>query len=352
MAVSALGHGHPALTSAIADQAAAVIHVSNLYAAPPVVALAEGLTRRTGMDRAFFCNSGAEAIEAALKLARRYFQVVRGESRFRFVAAEKSFHGRSFGALSVTGQPKYWEGFEPLVPGARFVPYGDVAALEAAVDQETAAILLEPIQGEGGVVIPPPGYLAAARAIADRAGCLLIFDEIQTGFGRTGTFLASAHEGVRPDVLTLAKGIAGGLPLGAMLHTEAVAEAFVPGSHMSTFGGNPVCCAAALVVLGLVGEEGFLALVREKGAALMEALNEGLASVAGVQEVRGRGLLVGISLDRPAGPFVSALYERGVLATVAGGTVLRLSPPLVIADREIEHGVREVVDVVTSLMDG
>lgn len=349
VAVSSLGHGHPALLRALHEQADRLLHVSNLYVADSVATAAAAITRATGTDRVFLTNSGAEAIEAAIKLARRWSQVVREEPRFRVVCAERSFHGRTFGALSATGQPKYHEGFEPLVPGFSHVPYGDVDALAAAAGDETAAILLEPLQGEGGVRLAPPGYLQAARDIADQRGCLLIFDEIQTGVGRTGPFLASSHDGVRADVVTLAKGIAGGLPLGATCYPEALAEALTPGSHASTFGGNPLCCAAASAVLSIVDTPAFADDVLRRGQILHEALRQRLDTAparAGVVEVRGRGLMWGLELDRSARPVVTELFERGVLATVAGERVLRLSPPLVISDEDLIAGAGLVVDAL------
>ena len=346
VAVSALGHSHPALVKAISEQAERVLHVSNLYRNPAVMDAASRIAEASGFSRVFLCNSGAEAIEAALKLARRWFQVVRGENRSRFVCAEHSFHGRTFGALSATGQPKYHKGFGPLIPGFSFVPYGDAEAVEAAIGPETAAILVEPLQGEGGVVVPPEGYLQRLRELADETGCLLIFDEIQTGVGRTGAFLAQHHEGVRADIVTLAKGLAGGLPLGAMVHQEYLVEGLVPGTHASTFGGNPVCCAAASTVLEIVNKPEFLAGVWAKGEGIKERLREGLRGNPHIVSIRGKGLLIGIELDRPAADSVAGLFKRGVLATRAGQNVLRLSPPLVINPEEIEEGCAHVLDTL------
>jgi len=346
VAVSALGHNHPALVQAISEQASKLLHVSNLYRNPTVMGAASRIAEASGFSRVFLSNSGAEAIEAALKLARRWFQVVRGENRSRFICADHSFHGRTFGALSATGQPKYHEGFGPLVPGFSFVPYGDAKAMEAALTPDTAAILVEPLQGEGGVVLPPEGYLQSLRDMADRNGCLLILDEIQTGIGRTGAFLAQHHENVQADIVTLAKGIAGGLPLGAMIHQEYLAEAFVPGTHASTFGGNPVCCAAACVVLDLVSRPEFLESVRSKGEAIMARLRRDLSDNPHVLAVRGKGLLIGVELDCSAADSVAELFRRGVLVTRAGQNVLRLSPPLVINPEEIDEGCGHVVDTL------
>jgi acetylornithine/N-succinyldiaminopimelate aminotransferase len=348
VAVSALGHGHPALVETIKQQAEKLIHSSNLYDTPAKRSSVEKIAKYTGLDRVFLSNSGAEANEAALKIARRYQQLIKGENRYRFVCAEKSFHGRTFAALSATGQPKYWEGFEPLLPGFDFVPYGSVEALESAVNSETAAIFIEPLQGEGGIVVPPKGYLQAARDIADRTGCLLIFDEIQTGVGRTGHFLACHGEGVMPDIVTLAKGIAGGLPLGAMVHKESLAEALPPGSHASTFGGNPVACAAACTVMDIVAEESFLASVRDKSTYLKEALSKALGHLDCVEDIRGAGLLIGIALNQAAKPFVTRLFEEGILTTVAGGNVLRLSPPLVVSKSELDEGITQITKVLST----
>lgn len=348
VAVSALGHGHPELVATIKKQAENLIHSSNLYDTPAKRSSVEKIAQYTGFDRVFLSNSGAEANEAALKIARRYQQLIKGEKRYRFVCAEKSFHGRTFAALSATGQPKYWEGFGPLLPGFDFVPYGSVEALEAAVTPETAAIFIEPLQGEGGIVVPPEGYLRAAREIADRTGCLLIFDEIQTGIGRTGHFLACHSENVMPDIVTLAKGIAGGLPLGAMAHTETLAAALPPGSHASTFGGNPVACAAACTVMDIVAEESFLASVRDKSSYLKSALRQAVGHLDCVEEVRGAGLLIGVALNQPAKPFVTRLFNAGILTTVAGGNVLRLSPPLVVSKSELDEGVTQVTKALST----
>jgi len=346
VAVSSLGHGHPALVSAIAKQAQDLIHSSNLYETPSKREIVSKLAALTGLERVFLSNSGAEAIEAAIKLARRYFQVVRDEDRHQIIAANHSFHGRTMGALSATGQPKYWKGFEPLLPGFSFVPYGDTDELRDTVNEKTAAILLEPIQGEGGVIVPSDDYLKAARQIANDMGALLIFDEIQTGVSRTGSFLACQHANVMPDALTLAKGIAGGLPLGALVYGEHLAEALVPGTHASTFGGNPVACAAANVVVDTVSQPQFMTRVQNLGHQIIQDLSTRLAGLQRVEEIRGRGLLIGIALTEPAKPFVTELFARGVLTTVAGGNVLRLSPPLVISEEDLMTGLDQIVDVL------
>ena len=273
IAVCALGHGDPGMARVLAEQASKLLHVSNLYYNAPSLRLVELLSQRAFKGKAFFCNSGAEANESALKLARRYqSHVARAPHKTKIVACEKSFHGRTMGALSVTGQPKYHEGFGPLLPGVTFVPFGDAAAADAAIDDETAAVIVEPIQAEGGIFLPPPGYLAKLGALCAQRGALLIFDEVQTGIGRTGTFYAFEREAVKPDILTLAKGIAGGVPMGAMLAADRVAEAFVLGTHASTFGGNPLASAAAAYVLESIESRGLLEHVRKVGGHLSAAL--------------------------------------------------------------------------------
>ncbi len=351
IAVSALGHGHPRLTRAIAEQAERLIHVSNYFFNEPNVKLAERLCRITGMARAFFCNSGAEAIEAALKLSRRHF-FNRGQTeRLRVIAFENSFHGRTLGALAATGQPKYRDGFGPL-PAVTHVPYGDVAAVERALGPDVAAVLVEPVQGEGGVLPAPAGFLHKMRSLTQSHGALLVFDEVQTGVGRTGTFLACQAEGIEPDVVALAKGLGGGVPIGAMLCRAELAEALPPGSHGSTFGGNPLASAAALAVLDAIEHDGLLSDVKELGAELQTAL-EKLSrkherSVAGH---RGKGLLQALLLRDgiDARQVLSTLQDQGVLLTIAGGQALRFSPPLVVTRAELSEGLEKVDQVLGSL---
>ncbi|MEK6607158.1 MAG: acetylornithine/succinylornithine family transaminase, partial [Myxococcota bacterium] len=305
LAVCVLGHAHPALAAAIAAQAGRLLHTSNLYYIEAQIRLAEALVARGFPGRVFFCNSGAEANEAALKLARRHAQVIRGEpERLEIVAFERSFHGRTVGALSVTGQAKYREGFGPLWGPVRFLPFGDLAAARAAIGPRTCAVILEVIQAEGGIHAAPEGFLAGLRDAATQVGALLIVDEVQTGMGRTGRFWAHAFEGARPDVVTIAKGLAGGVPIGAMIASEEVAEAFSPGVHASTFGGNPFACAAALAVLETIDAEGLVARAAETGAHLRDGLDRIARRRAICREVRGRGLLLGLALDREAMPVV------------------------------------------------
>jgi acetylornithine/N-succinyldiaminopimelate aminotransferase len=323
IAVNALGHGHPAVLEAVTDQLSRLGHVSNLYLAEPPIVLAERLAELLDAPaRTLFCNSGAEANEAAFKIARR-------TGRPTIIAAENAFHGRTMGALALTGQQPKRAPFEPLTPGVRHVPYGDLAALDAAVDADTAAVFLEPIMGEAGAVTPPPGYLAGAREITAARGALLVFDEVQTGIGRTGSWFACQRAGVLPDVITLAKGLGGGLPIGACVGIGAAGELLEPGQHGTTFGGNPVCCAAALAVLRTIAEEGLLEHVTQIGkelAAGVEALGHPL-----VRRVDGAGLLLGVELVEPvSGPVTVAAREGGFLVNNAVPDRVRLAPPLVL----------------------
>jgi predicted acetylornithine/succinylornithine family transaminase len=347
IAVNSLGHCHPAIVRAIREQCGTLMHVSNLYRNPWSVRLAEELAARVPGTRAFFCNSGAEANEAAIKLARRHAHFTYGAARHVIITAEASFHGRTFAALTATGQPKYREGFEPLVPGFRYVPYGDLAALEAAVTGDVCAVLLEPIQGESGVRVPPPGYLAGAAKLCVDRGALLMFDEVQTGLGRTGTFLACETEGVRPDVVTLAKSLGGGVALGAMLARGEAAKAFVPGSHASTFGGNPVSCAAALAFLETLDADKLLHRVRETGDWFMGALRRLAALQPKIMGVRGRGLLIAIDLSVPAKAVVLAAEERGYLVNAVQEQSLRFAPPFIVTREELT-GFLSVLEEILS----
>ena len=324
IAVVSLGHCHPAPLAAAQAQLDRLWHVSNLYRSEPAEELASSLSERFGGAQAFFCNSGAEAVEAALKYARK------ATGKAGVVALDGGFHGRTLGALSATGQPAKRAPFAPLVPGVRFVPPNDVAALRAAVDAEVGLILLEPILGEGGVVPLERAFVEAAAQLE----ALLCFDEVQTGVGRTGTFFAFEQLGVRPDLVTLAKGLANGLPIGALLVADGAAGAFTPGDHGSTFGGNPVPCAAALGVLETVDEQ-LLENVRERGAQLVSGLN----SLPGVVSVRGRGLLIGVVLDSSAADAVDAARADGLLVLAAGDDVFRLAPPLTVTAGEVDEAL-------------
>ncbi len=330
IAVVGLGHRHPAVTDAAHAQLDRLWHASNLYWTEPMLRLAGLLSDRVGGAQAFFCNSGAEANEAALKVARK------ATGRTGIVALEGGFHGRTLGALSATGQPAKWEGFGPLVPGMTFARPNDVESLEAAVTPggDLAAIFVEPVLGEGGVVPLEEGFVRAAAEIAREVGALLCVDEVQAGLGRTGTFFAYEQLGIEPDLVTLAKGLANGLPIGALLVRDGVARAIGPGDHGSTFGGNPVACAAACAVVEAIDEE-LLANVVARG----DQLASGLAGVAGVREVRGRGLLLAGVLDGDAAAVVDACRERGLLVLTAGSDVLRLLPPLVITEAEADEAL-------------
>ena len=338
IAVNALGHAHPAVVAAVTQQIGTLGHVSNLYISEPAVALAELLLALTGRPgRVFLCNSGAEANEAAFKLSRR-------TGRTHVVAAENAFHGRTMGALALTGQPTKVDPFRPLPGGVTHVPYGSAAALDAVVTEQTAMVILEPIQGEAGVVVPPPGYLRAAREITTARGALLVLDEVQTGIGRTGHWFAHQADGVAPDIVTLAKGLGGGLPIGACLAFGEAAGLLGPGSHGSTFGGNPVCCAAALAVLRTIAADGLLDHVKRVGEQLrygIEALDHPL-----VAQVRGAGLLLGIVLTDPvADAIATALRAKGFLVNPAQPDVIRLAPPLVLSPAQAESFVNALSGV-------
>jgi acetylornithine/N-succinyldiaminopimelate aminotransferase len=341
LAVSSLGHGHPALTAAIGEQAARLLHTSNLFYHEPGARLAERLVALTFADRVFFCNSGAEANEAAIKMARRFHG-----GRYGIVSAHGSFHGRTYGALAATGQNSLKEGFGPMPEGFVHVEPCSADAVAAAVGPDTAAVLVEPILGEGGIVVPPAGYLAALREICDRSGALLILDEVQTGNGRTGKLFAHEHEGIVPDIVTTAKGLGGGLPIGAVLAREHVAAAFVPGSHGTTFGANPVCCAAALAVLTELTEGGVTENAARVGAYFLAQLREALAGRDDVADIRGRGLMLGVEFRRETKPMVKDLLARGVVANATAGTVLRIIPPLVLTEAEVREGIAALKEVL------
>ena len=337
IAVNLLGHGHPDLVQAIQQQAAQLIHVSNLYYTEPQVTLAKILVEHSFADRVFFCNSGAEANEAAIKLARRYAHMKYGESRFEIITMKNSFHGRTLAMITATGQDKVQKGFEPLMPGFSYAPFNDMAAIEAMAGERTAGIMLEPVQGEGGVHVAGREYLTRLREFCTEHDILLIFDEVQTGMGRTGTLFAYEQLGVAPDIMTLAKGLGGGVPIGACLAKESVAAAFSAGAHASTFGGNPLACAAAVAVCRALLEGQVLDRVKPMGDYLAKALTECKARHHVVRDVRGIGLLQGMELDIDAKTVVAEALSRGVLINAAGERVLRFVPPLVITAQEIDQ---------------
>jgi acetylornithine aminotransferase len=348
VAVCNLGHAHPAVTDAVCEQARTLVHTSNLYGIARQVELGERLTRLSGLERAFFCNSGAEANEAAIKLARLYGHQ-RGFVTPTVVVMENSFHGRTMATLSATGNRKVQAGFEPLVKGFVRVPYGDSTALRtvAGHGHEIVAVLVEPIQGEGGVNVPPDGYLDEIRAICDDNRWLMMLDEIQTGVGRTGRLFAFQHSATVPDVVTLAKGLGNGIPIGACLARGAAAELFGPGSHGSTFGGNPLACRTAVAVLDVVEQETLAERSGALGAKMLTEFQARLGRLAGVTEVRGRGLMLGIARDRPCGELVGQALEEGLLINVTNERVIRLLPPLVISDEQADT----IVDSVSRLVE-
>jgi len=340
IAVCNLGHTHPRLVSALKKQAELLWHTSNLFYTEPQARLAMKLSELTFADQVFFANSGAESIEAALKLARKYAQDNFSKEKHIFIALENSFHGRTMGALSVTGQPKYWQGFEPLVPGVVFVPPNDMEALQLAFSEKVCAIILEPIQGEGGVYPLHKEFILLAKELCEKHKALLIFDEVQTGIGRTGKLFAYEHFGLEPDLLCSSKALANGLPLSALLGKKEVMAHLTPGSHASTFGGNPIACAVAIEVLNIVSEEGFLEEVALKGRVLKEKL-EGLAKEHAnlIKEVRGIGLLLAIEFYEPAERIFKGLLEKRVLVTMPKPNIIRLTPPLTLNYREIDYFV-------------
>ena len=336
IAVVGLGHCHPAVTEAMCEQAHTLVHVSNLYYIEPQVKLAELLCRHSFADRWFFANCGATANEAAIKLARRYW-VQKGAPKPNVVSMEQSFHGRTMATITATGQPKYHQGFEPMLPGISYVPYDNVTALRGAITSQTGAVIVEPIQGEGGIRVPSPDYLRQVRALCDEKEVLLIFDEVQTGCGRTGRLFAHEHFGCRPDIITLAKALGNGVPIGAMGCTEEVASGFSVGSHATTFGGNPLCTAAALATMKVLTGPGFLEEVASKGAHFLGGLEKLAEKHKAISEVRGKGLMIGVEMQEAVKPVVDRMLESGIICGSAGLNVLRFVPPLVISLAQIDR---------------
>ncbi len=347
IAVNILGHGHPDLVQAIQRQAAQLIHVSNLYYTEPQVRLAQMLVDHSCADRVFFSNSGAEANEAAIKLARRYGHEKHGADRFEIITMKNSFHGRTMATLTATGQEKVQKGFEPLVPGFVYAPFNDFAAIESLVTEKTTAIMLEPIQGEGGVHVADHAYLKNLRELCTQKDILLIFDEVQTGMGRTGTLFAYEQLGVEPDIMTLAKGLGGGMPIGACLAKEAVASVFTAGSHASTFGGNPLACAAGLAVCRILIEGRVLEQARRMGDYLAKGLADFKDRHRAVRDVRGLGLLQGLEVEIDAKAVVADCLTRGVLVNATSERVLRFVPPLIITQAEIDR----VLETLSSIFN-
>lgn len=351
IAVSTLGHAHPRLVKAIAEQAGRILHTSNIYRIREQEQLGDRLAALSGMDEVFLCNSGCEANEAAIKLAR-LFGHQKGVDAPAIVVMEKAFHGRTLATLSATGNRKVQAGFEPLVSGFVRVPFDDLAAVEniAANNHNVVAVLIEPIQGEGGINVAHAGYLQGLRRICDERGWLLMFDEIQCGLGRTGSWFACQHAGVRPDVMTLAKGLGSGVPIGACLAAGPAEGVFKPGSHGSTFGGNPLACAAALTTLTVIEEDGLLRRAAVLGDRLRADIAEALVGLAGVVAIRGDGLMIGIELDRPCGELVLRALERGLLINVTADNVIRLLPALVFTDDDAQELVAILAPLIRDFL--
>ncbi len=346
IAVCNLGHSHPRIVEAIKQQADNLIHTSNLFHIGPQAELAELLVDNSFADRVFFCNSGAEANEAAIKLVRKFFSD-KGQERFQIISMEQSFHGRTMAAMAATGQDKVHKGFKPLLEKFVYVPFGSVDAVREAIGETTAAVLIEPIQGEGGVNMPPVEYMMELRALCDEKGVLLIFDEVQTGAGRTGKLFAYEHYGIEPDVMTLAKGLAGGVPIGAMLATEEVAATFGPGSHGSTFGGNFLSSAAGVAAVRTILEDGVLENCVKVGEYLTGKLNELKADYDFITEVRGKGLIMGMAMTIKGADIVSECLEKGLIINCAAETVLRFLPPLIITEADVD----EMIGILRPVLD-
>jgi acetylornithine/N-succinyldiaminopimelate aminotransferase len=352
IAVNVLGHCHPQVVVAIQKQAQRLIHVSNLYHIEPQVRLAKLLVMNSFADKVFFCNSGAEANEAAIKIARKYAHEHFGAECFEIISTFNSFHGRTIATLTATGQTKFQKGFEPLLPGFKHVPFNNIDALRAAVSERTCAVMLEPIQAEGGINLPSEDYLTQVRELCDEKKLLLILDEVQTGMGRTGKLFAYEHYGITPDIMSLAKGLGGGVPIGAMLATDKVAAVFQPRTHASTFGGNPLVCAAAIAAIEALLEDGLvLDQCNRMSRYLLERLNQLKDEYQDkVIDVRGKGLLIAMELMREGVPYVTACMERGVLVGLAGaGNILRFTPPLIVEERDIDHMIDVLEDVLEKM---
>jgi acetylornithine/N-succinyldiaminopimelate aminotransferase len=351
VAVTGVGHAHPRMVAAISRQAARAMHISNLYEIPEQEQLAAHLCALSGMDSAFFCNSGCEANEAAIKLARLHGHQ-RGVESPAIVVMEQAFHGRTIATLSATGSRKVQAGFEPLLSGFVRVPYNDLAALDqvAAANPNIVAVLVEPVQGESGIHIPEDGYIPHLRRICDERGWLLMLDEVQSGMARTGKWFAHQHFGIKPDVMTLAKGLGNGFPIGACLARGSAASTFTPGKHGSTFGGNPLGCVAALTTLAIIEDEKLVARAGELGGALRDGIGRKLAGQPGVKDIRGRGMMIGIELDRPCGEIVARGFEAGLLVNVTADNVVRLLPPLNLTDEEAQIAIDGIAELIATFV--
>jgi predicted acetylornithine/succinylornithine family transaminase len=349
LAVCNLGHCHPKVVKAIQDQAEKLIHVSNFYYIEPQIQLASLLCKHSFADKVFFCNSGAEANEGAMKLARKYAKEKISKDRHEIITMERSFHGRTLATLTATGQEKFHKGYEPLMPGFKYVPFNDIRAVKNAIDSKTCAVMLEPIQGEGGVNCPLEGYLKALREICDEKGLLLIFDEVQVGMGRTGKLFAYEHDGVEPDMLTLAKSLAGGVPIGALIIKKGIADSFKPGDHASTFGGNPLATAAGVAALTAILEEGMLENCQKMGDYFLSQLEEIKGKFPFVKEVRGKGLILGMELKIDGSSIVNEMLKKKILINCTMGNVLRFLPPLIVTKEEIDRVVKTLEEVFNTI---
>jgi len=349
LAVCNLGHCHPKVVKAVQDQAEKLIHVSNFYYIEPQIQLASLLCKHSFADKVFFCNSGAEANEGAMKLARKYAKEKMGKDRHEIITMERSFHGRTLATLTATGQEKFHKGYEPLMPGFKYVPFNDIGAVKNAIDSKTCAVMLEPIQGEGGVNCPSEGYLKALREICDKKGLLLIFDEVQVGMGRTGKLFAYEHDEVEPDMLTLAKSLAGGVPIGALLIKRGIADSFKPGDHASTFGGNPLATAAGVAALTTILEEGMLENCQKMGDYFISQLEEIKKKFPFVKEVRGKGLILGMELKIDGSSIVKEMLKKKILINCTMGNVLRFLPPLIVTKEEIDRVIKTLEEVFQEL---
>jgi predicted acetylornithine/succinylornithine family transaminase len=349
LAVCNLGHCHPKVVRAIQEQAEKLIHVSNFYYIEPQIQLASLLCKHSFADKVFFCNSGAEANEGAMKLARKYAKEKMGKDRYEIITMERSFHGRTLATLTATAQEKFHKGYEPLMPGFKYVPFNDIRAVRNAIDSKTCAVMLEPIQGEGGVNCPSEGYLKALREICDEKGLLLIFDEVQVGMGRTGKLFAYEHDGIEPDLLTLAKSLAGGVPIGALLIKKGVADSFRPGDHASTFGGNPLATAAGVAALTTILEEGMLENCQKMGDYFLSQLESIQKKFPFVKEVRGKGLILGMELNIDGSSIVKEMLRKKILVNCTMGNVLRFLPPLIVTQEEVDRVVKALEEVFQEL---
>ncbi len=349
LAVNSLGHCHPQVVEAVREQAGRLMHVSNLYWIEPQVKLARLLVENSALDKVFFCNSGAEAVEGAIKLARKYAKKHMGLDKYEIITMDKSFHGRTLAAITATAQPKYQKDLDPLPPGFKYVPFNDFAALAEAISPNTCAIMMEPVQGEGGVNVADYDYMQKVKQLCTEKHLLLIFDEVQCGLGRTGKLFAYEHYRVEPDIMTLAKAVAGGFPMGALLAKHKVAECFQPGDHASTFGGNPLASAAGLAAVSILADKSFLAEVAEKGNYFEGKLQQLKNKYPFITEVRGKGLILGLEITVEGKPIVDACQAKGLLINCVGSNILRFIPPLVITGEDIDNAVKVLDEVMSEI---